>query len=50
MPFVEDQQTDVVEQGRIVAQGEVQLFRRRDYDVAFADRVLVEAADTPMLP
>ena len=50
MAFVEDEQADIVEQRRIVAQGEVELLRGRDDDVALADRILVEAADTPMLP
>ena len=43
--FVEDEQADVVEKGRIVAEREVELLRRRDDDVAFPDGVLVEAAD-----
>src|SRR5687768_5040784 len=45
MSFVKDQQADIIEQRRIVTQREVELLRRRDDDVALADRVLVEAAD-----
>ena len=44
--FVEDEQADVVEKGRIVAEREVELLRRRDDDVALPDRVFIEAADT----
>ena len=46
VPFVEDEQADVVEEGRIVAERKVELLRRRDDDVTFPDRVLVEAADS----
>ena len=45
MPFVEDQQADIIEKRRIIAQREVELLGRRDDDVSLADRVLVEAAD-----
>ena len=44
VPFVEDEEADIIEEGRIVAEREVELLRRRDDDVAFPDRVLVEAA------
>jgi hypothetical protein len=45
VPFVEHEQTDVVEKGRVIAEREVELLRRRHYDVSLADCVLVEAAD-----
>lgn len=45
VPFVEDQQTDVVKEARVVPQREIQLFRRGDHDVTLADCVFVEAAD-----
>jgi hypothetical protein len=43
--FIEEEETDVIEEGRIVAQREVELLRRRNYDVPFPDGVLIEAAD-----
>ncbi len=43
--FVEDEQADVVEEARIVPQREIQFLRRRDHDVALADRIFVEPAD-----
>ncbi len=45
VPFVEDEQADVIEKGWIVAQREVELLRCRYHDVPFPDRVLVEAAN-----
>jgi len=43
--FVEDEEPDIVEKARVVAQSEVELPRSRD-DVARADCVFVEIVDT----
>lgn len=43
MAFVEHEQAHIVEQRRIVPQGEVELLGGRDYDVTLADGILVEA-------
>ena len=45
MPFVEDQQADIIKKRGVIAQGEVELLRRRDHDVALPYGILVEAAD-----
>ena len=42
MAFVEDEQANIIEKGRIVAEREIKLLRRRNDYVAFPDRVLVE--------
>ena len=44
-PFVENEKADVVEEARVVAQGEIELLGGCDDDVALPDRVLVEAGD-----
>src|SRR3569833_24335 len=43
--LVEDEQADVIEKGWIIAKRKVELLRRRDNDIALADRVLIEAAN-----
>ena len=45
MTFVEDEQADVVEKGRVVTKREVELLRCRHDDIAFPDRVFVKTAD-----
>ena len=45
MPFVEDQEADVVDQRGIVSEREVELFGGGHHDVALSEHIFVEAAD-----